>query len=80
MELQAFVTDNIWGIMMGACGLIATVVTIRVNMKQFLDQLGTLHIRVNGHSDRLAQLEVAQARRLGYEEGLKEAQKGPHNG
>lgn len=73
MDLQQFVIENLWGIAMGCGGLLATVVTIRLNMKQFLDKLENLHIRVNGHGERLAKLEVAQADRIGYERGLAEA-------
>lgn len=73
MDFMAFLSANLWQIIMGGLGIVVTVVTIRANMNVFIEKLDGLHIRVNGHSDRIRDLEVAQAERLGFERGQREA-------
>jgi hypothetical protein len=72
MTLDQLISDNMATLIMGSFGLVATVVTIRLTMRQVVRDVASLTGRLNNHSDRIKDLEVKQAERLGYERAMTE--------
>ena len=73
MALQQIIFDNLVTLIIGLFGIAATVATIRLTMRNMIRDISHITARLNNHSDRIKDLEVAQAERFGYERGVREA-------
>jgi len=75
--LDAWVLENLWGILVGGAGLVVTVVTIKLTLAETNRNVNRLADRLDhierDHGGRIGELERHQAERLGYERAVREA-------
>lgn len=80
LTFSEFIVTNVWYVLvaLASIGFASGTVylTIISTMKHVVDDVAAIHKKVSSHEGRIASLEVAQARRLGYEEAMAEMKRG----